>query len=114
MSVSLAIICLAWCTPTTRLSCMLSYLLKRTVAVGCWIALAGCLGPLVASDFRPLIAIPLAVWASLAGFRSSELYGLLRAAVRWPLAAEGRLPPACPGAVVGEQLGAAAAPGSRP
>jgi 4-hydroxybenzoate polyprenyltransferase len=49
----------------------------RRLRLGSWIALAGCLGPLVTSDFRPLIAIPLAVWASLAGFRSSELYGLL-------------------------------------
>ncbi|HIG01233.1 MAG TPA: hypothetical protein EYQ66_08020 [Myxococcales bacterium] len=50
---------------------------RRRLRTGTWIALAGCLGPLAASGFRPLIAIPLAVCASLAGFRPSEYYGLL-------------------------------------
>jgi hypothetical protein len=55
----------------------LDKLTRRRLRTGTWIALAGCLGPLAASGFRPLIAIPVAVCASLAGFRPSEYYGLL-------------------------------------
>ncbi len=45
--------------------------------VGGAIALAGCLVPLVAGTVRPLIAIPLAAWLSLALFQNHERYGLL-------------------------------------
>ena len=55
----------------------LDKLTRRRLRTGTWIVLAGCLGPLAASGFRPLIAIPVAVCASLAGFRPSEYYGLL-------------------------------------
>lgn len=50
---------------------------RRRLRMAGLLALAGCLGPLADSASRPLIAIPLAVWASLMGFRNSERYGLL-------------------------------------
>jgi hypothetical protein len=50
---------------------------RRRLRMAGIIALVGCLGPLADSASRPLIAIPLAVWASVMGFRNSERYGLL-------------------------------------
>ena len=49
----------------------------RRLRLGQWLALAGCLASLLYAPTRPLIAVPLCAWASLAGFRSSERYALI-------------------------------------
>ena len=49
---------------------------RRRLRGAAAIALVGCLGPLIDAGSRPLIALPLSVWASLMACREGERYGL--------------------------------------